>query len=113
MSPKDKLIVALDVVDTTAAQAAFKQLKDKVSLVKIGLELYTREGREIVKRAKGEGFEVFLDLKFHDIPNTVAKAMEQIADLGVFMTNVHTLGGLIMMHEAKRSLGMSSKGKNP
>jgi len=113
MNSKDKLIVALDVADASAAEKVLKELRGKVSLVKIGLELYTREGKSIVERAVGEGFSVFLDLKFHDIPNTVAKALEQVARLGVFMTNVHALGGHIMMHEAKRSLDRSSRGKPP
>jgi orotidine-5'-phosphate decarboxylase len=104
MSIGDKLIVALDVKDEASAKDAFQKLQGTVSVVKIGLELYTQEGREIVKRAVGEGFKVFLDLKFHDIPNTVAKAIEQVADLGAFMTNVHTLGGLPMMQKAKEAL---------
>ncbi len=109
--PKDKLIVALDVPDVAAAKTALTQLSGKVSLVKIGLELYTREGRAIVERAAKEGFCVFLDLKFHDIPNTVAKAVAQVADLDIFMTKVHTLGGLEMMQAAEQSLTQVTHGK--
>lgn len=103
-NPQEKLIVALDVPDSSAAAGIFKKLKGQVSLVKIGLELYTQEGREIVERAIGEGFKVFLDLKFHDIPNTVSKAVGQAAKQGVFMTNIHCLGGLKMMQAAKKEL---------
>lgn len=102
--PKKQLIVAIDVPSRLEAAEVFKKLKGHVELIKIGLELYTREGREIVERAAGEGFKVFLDLKFHDIPNTVAKAVEQAARLNIFMINLHALGGVEMMRKAKESL---------
>ena len=72
--------------------------------LKIGMELFYKEGPEMVKKLKEEGYKIFLDLKLHDIPNTVEKAMRNIKDLGVEITNVHAAGGLKMMEAAKRVL---------
>lgn len=72
--------------------------------LKIGMELFYKEGPEMVKKLKEEGYKIFLDLKLHDIPNTVEKAMRNIKDLGVEITNVHAAGGLKMMEAAKRAL---------
>ncbi len=109
---RDKLIVALDVPGKTEAREVFKKLKGEVTNLKIGLELFTKEGVSIVEEAVAEEFQVFLDLKFHDIPNTVAKAIRQAAGLGIFMTNVHCLGGTEMMKEARLALNDAAKDKS-
>jgi len=100
----DKLIVALDVPDLDKAKGLMKQLGGEVKRVKIGLELFTKEGSAVIDLANEQGFEVFLDLKLHDIPNTVSSAVKQIAGLNVFMTTLHCLGGLEMLQAAKSAL---------
>jgi len=91
------IIVALDYADAASALALVEQLDPKLCRVKVGKELFTREGPAIVKAIQQRGFELFLDLKFHDIPNTVASAVHAAADLGVWMVNVHASGGRRMM----------------
>jgi len=80
------------------------QLEPSLCRLKVGKELFTRCGPALVKRLVDKNFDVFLDLKYHDIPNTVAKACAAAADLGVWMLNVHALGGEKMMSAAKRAL---------
>jgi len=101
MSP---VVVALDVADAADAIALAARLDPGLCRVKVGKELFTRAGPAIVERLQGDGFEVFLDLKFHDIPNTVARALRAAADLGVWMVNVHAGGGRRMLEAAAEAL---------
>lgn len=102
-----KIIVALDYATVDAALNMADQIDPKRARVKVGKELFTRSGPQVVEALVSRGFDVFLDLKYHDIPNTVAKACAAAADLGVWMLNVHTLGGAAMMAAAKSALGDS------
>lgn len=97
---KNKLIVALDVPTLAQAQKLVETLSPTVVCYKIGKELFTSEGPAVVKMVHDKGGKVFLDLKFHDIPNTVAGAVRAAAKLGVWMVNVHASGGADMMREA-------------
>jgi len=99
-----KLIIALDFNEAHDAWALVEQLDPETCILKVGLELYTRLGASFVAQLVNRQFKVFLDLKFHDIPNTVAQACKAAADLGVWMVNVHTLGGYQMMAAAMQSL---------
>ena len=104
--PQDKIIIALDVPDTDGALRLIDSIADHgepPALCKIGLELFTAEGPSVVKAVKARGCEVFLDLKFHDIPNTVAHAIRSAAGLGVAMTTIHAVGGLVMMEAAAKA----------
>jgi orotidine-5'-phosphate decarboxylase len=102
---RERLIFALDMVeDMKGVEEWIEALKDHVGMFKVGKELFTRLGPPVVSRIKESGGEVFLDLKFHDIPNTVAKASEAAVNLGVSMFNIHALGGKKMMEEAARSV---------
>ena len=98
------IIVALDYADAASALALVDQLDPKLCRVKVGKELFTREGPTVVKAIQQRGFELFLDLKFHDIPNTVASAVHAAADLGVWMVNVHASGGRTMLQTSKQRL---------
>lgn len=98
------IIVALDVPSHGEAIALAKKLDPKLCSVKVGLELFTAAGPPVVETLQNLGFEVFLDLKYHDIPNTVAGAVRAAANLGVWMINVHTLGGSVMMRAAVETL---------
>ena len=98
--PQDKIIIALDVPDTDGALRLLDSLGEPPALCKIGLELFTAEGPPVVKALKERGCEIFLDLKFHDIPNTVASAIRSAARLGVAMTTLHASGGPVMMKAA-------------
>lgn len=100
MKPNERLIIALDVDAKEKAMAIVKALKSDVKIFKVGSELFTSCGPEIVREVKKNGCEVFLDLKFHDIPNTAARAAAAVSRLGVFMLNVHALGGIDMMKKA-------------
>lgn len=91
------IIVALDAKSEYDALTIVEQLDPTLCRVKVGKELFTHEGPSVVKNLKNKGFEVFLDLKFHDIPNTTAQAVCAAADLGVWMVNVHASGGRKMM----------------
>lgn len=94
---KDKLIVALDVSTADEARIIFDELKESVGAFKIGMQLFTSAGSSFVKELIERGAKIFLDLKFHDIPNTVASAGVEAARLGVWMFNVHAIGGREMM----------------
>lgn len=96
----NKLIVALDVETVAQARELFAALRDTAGMFKIGSQLFTAAGPEIVREIVGAGSRVFLDLKFHDIPNTVAAAAREAARLGVTLFNVHALGGREMMLRA-------------
>jgi orotidine-5'-phosphate decarboxylase len=98
------IIVALDFNDAAEALALTARLDPKRCRVKVGKELFTRAGPALVEKLTAAGFAVFLDLKFHDIPNTVAAACAAAADLGCWMINVHASGGLKMMTAARESL---------
>lgn len=98
------VIVAMDFATAKAAEAFAERLHPQQARLKIGKELFTHEGPDLVRRLQQRGFDVFLDLKFHDIPNTVASAVAAAADLGVWMVNVHASGGLRMMTAAKEAL---------
>lgn len=109
MKNMDRLIVALDFDSKYKAMQAVDHLRSDVKLFKIGLELFSVCGPEIVAEVKEKGAGVFLDLKFHDIPNTVEKAARAVSGLGAFIFNVHALGGLEMMKRAKLAAGERSK----
>lgn len=98
--PKNKIIIALDFEELDRARELVVLLKDHVGAFKIGKQLFTRYGPESVRLIHGHGGRVFLDLKFHDIPTTVAKASREAARLGVFIFNIHALGGFDMMQQA-------------
>lgn len=101
---RSPIIVALDYSSREQAEALASQLDPAQCRVKIGKELFTRSGPELVRSLQGAGFELFLDLKFHDIPNTVAAAVTAAAELGVWMVNVHGSGGPAMMTAAREAL---------
>jgi len=92
----DKIIVALDVAAEKEALNLVAQLRGDISFFKVGLQLYTAAGPEIVRKILADGAKVFLDLKLHDIPNTVARAVESAAELGVQMLTIHLSGGTEM-----------------
>jgi len=99
-----KIIVALDYADRAEAMDFVSQITPDLCKLKVGKEMFTRFGPDFVKSLSDKGFDIFLDLKFHDIPVTVAKACEAAADLGVWMMNVHAQGGVRMMEAAKEAL---------
>jgi orotidine-5'-phosphate decarboxylase len=98
------VIVALDYSEPAAAEALAARLDPALCRLKVGKELFTRAGPQLVRRLIDDGFDIFLDLKFHDIPNTVASAVAAAADLGVWMVNVHASGGPAMLAAAKGAL---------
>jgi len=95
------LIVALDYPTSAAAAPLLRQLRGSLRWVKIGLQLFTAEGPDVVRAVADEGFNVFLDLKLHDIPNTVARAVESLAALPIGMLTLHAAGGREMMAAAR------------
>ena len=99
-----KVVVALDFDKKQDALSFVDKIQPTDARLKVGKEMFTYFGPEFVKQLTGKGFDVFLDLKFHDIPNTVAKAVTAAADLGVWMVNVHASGGSQMMVKAKQAL---------
>jgi orotidine-5'-phosphate decarboxylase len=101
----NRLLVALDVDSGERALALARSLRDVASGFKVGSRLFTLEGPSLVRALADSGVKVFLDLKFHDIPNTVAGAVESAAKLGVSILNVHTLGGSEMMRAAAHAVG--------
>jgi len=101
---QSKIIIALDFPKAELALAFAEKLDPTLCKLKIGLEMYTAFGQSLVKQLMTMGFDIFLDLKFHDIPNTVGAACAKAAELGVWMTNVHALGGLAMMQAAKKAV---------
>jgi orotidine-5'-phosphate decarboxylase len=104
-----KIIVALDYPDSDSAMQLVNQLTPELCRLKVGKELFTSVGPAFINEIQNKGFEVFLDLKFHDIPNTVAKACEAAARMGVWMVNVHALGGRKMMQAAREALDKFAK----
>ena len=105
---RKRIIIALDFPDLDSTLRMLEQLDSRYCRVKIGKELFTRCGPELVKQVIRLGFDVFLDLKFHDIPNTVAKAISAAADMGVWMVNVHASGGRDMMCAARAAVDASA-----
>lgn len=103
-----RIIVALDFPDTRPAFDLLSQIHPEQCRVKIGKEIFTRAGPAFVEKVMAQGFQVFLDLKYHDIPNTVAAACAAAADLGVWMLNVHASGGRKMMTLAAERLAALS-----
>ena len=99
-----KIIVALDYEKESDALALVDQIDPSLCRLKVGKEMFTTLGMNFVKQLHQRNFDVFLDLKYHDIPNTVARAVRSAADLGVWMVDLHASGGLRMMEEAKRIL---------
>ncbi|MFT5576870.1 MAG: orotidine-5'-phosphate decarboxylase [Bermanella sp.] len=104
------IIVALDFPTSARALGLAELLDPALCRVKVGKELFTREGPQLVEALINSGFDVFLDLKFHDIPNTVAAAVRAAAELGVWMVNVHASGGPRMMEAARQAI--EPMGKN-
>src|SRR5436309_11548403 len=111
--PADRLIVALDVDTLDAARDLVERLGGLVTRFKIGSQLFTAAGPAAVEAVRKRGAEVFLDLKFHDIPNTVAGAAREAARLGVFMFNVHAAGGQAMMRAAAEAAAIGTGGRRP
>jgi orotidine-5'-phosphate decarboxylase len=103
-STRSPVIVALDFDNIDAANSLLNSLSPKDCRIKVGKEMFTLYGPDFVKSIVDRGFDVFLDLKFHDIPNTVAKAVSAAAKLGVWMVNVHASGGPNMISAAKDAL---------
>ncbi|HMK61055.1 MAG TPA: orotidine-5'-phosphate decarboxylase [Dissulfurispiraceae bacterium] len=101
MSWKDKLIIALDVSSADKALSIVDMLGEDVSTYKVGFELFVSSGPSVVERLHEKGKRVFLDLKFHDIPNTVSKAAVAAARMGVYMFNMHASGGVEMMKSCR------------
>ncbi len=99
-----KIVVAIDKPNRSDALSLVKTLDPSLCRIKVGKELFTASGPEFVKELVALGFDVFLDLKFHDIPSTVAKAVAAAAELGVWMVNVHASGGKHMMEAALKAL---------
>lgn len=99
-----KIIVALDYPDETKAFELINQLDADLCRLKVGKEMFTHLGPAFVEKIQSKGFDVFLDLKYHDIPNTVARACAAAASLGVWMVNVHASGGSRMMEAAAESI---------
>lgn len=99
-----KIIVALDYEKEEEALALVDQIDPSLCRLKVGKEMFTTLGINFVKQLHQRNFDVFLDLKYHDIPNTVARAVRSAADLGVWMVDLHASGGLRMMEEAKKIL---------
>jgi orotidine-5'-phosphate decarboxylase len=109
----NKVIIALDTPDEQKALNLVKLLKHKVSIFKVGLELFCSQGPEIVKKINDQGCKVFLDLKFHDIPNTVAGAARAALSTGAFMFNVHASGGREMMRKAREIIDTACVPEKP
>ena len=108
MLAKDRLIVALDVPGVIQARRVIQALGGTVTTYKIGKQLFTAEGPQFVREVVASGRKVFLDLKFHDIPNTVAAAVRSAAELGVSMLTVHASGGSKMLRAAAEAAAQSA-----
>ncbi len=108
INDKNRIVVALDYPTAREAINLAEQLDPKNCRLKVGKELFTREGPVVVEKLQNKGFDIFLDLKFHDIPHTTAAACAAAADLGVWMVNVHALGGRRMMEAARNAVDKCS-----
>ena len=109
LNDNKRIVVALDVDNKSSALRLAEQLDPDRCRLKVGKELFTYEGPAVVEALQNKGFEIFLDLKFHDIPNTTAAACRAAAQLGVWMVNVHAAGGRRMMEAAKESVANSTQ----
>ncbi len=107
------IIVALDFADKKSSDAFVSKITPELCALKIGKGMFTRLGPDYVRELIQKGFRVFLDLKFHDIPNTVFDACTAAAELGVWMVNVHISGGVEMMRAARRAISSMSTKKKP
>ena len=107
--PKEKIIFALDVEHFSEAQRWVNLLKDHIGMFKVGKQLFTHAGPKVIDMIRKKGQKVFLDLKYHDIPNTVAKAAEEATKLEVSMFNLHALGGLDMMKKTVETSRATAK----
>jgi orotidine-5'-phosphate decarboxylase len=105
---QSRIIVALDFSREADALALVERLDPSRCQLKVGKEMFTRNGPQLVEKLVARGYDVFLDLKFHDIPNTVAGACRSAAELGIWMVNVHALGGRRMMEAAAEALDKGS-----
>jgi len=112
MVKTERLILALDLEDLSEAEGIVDLIKDRISIFKIGIQLFTREGPRAIEMIHQKGGKVFLDLKYHDIPNTVARASREATRLGVFMFSIHTLGGDEMMKRCRDSVVETSLRQN-
>lgn len=112
MRPRERIILALDVSDYKDAVDMVHHFKDHIDIFKVGSELFTSTGPKIIDEIHALGKRVFLDLKFHDIPNTVCKSALAAAKLGVFMFNVHASGGFEMMRQTAQALSKYSLENN-
>jgi orotidine-5'-phosphate decarboxylase len=108
LSARERLVLALDVNNFKKAEELVDKLTDYVGVFKIGNQLFTAEGTKVIKMVQEKGGKVFLDLKFHDIPNTVARAAEVVSKLGVYIFDIHTSGGYEMMKAAVEASKKSS-----
>ncbi|HEU0234083.1 MAG TPA: orotidine-5'-phosphate decarboxylase [Gallionella sp.] len=104
-----KIIIALDYHDAAPALALAERLQPALCRLKVGKELFTASGPALLEQLMRRGFEIFLDLKFHDIPNTTAQACKAAAGLGVWMVNVHALGGRKMLEAAHEAIAHSTQ----
>jgi orotidine-5'-phosphate decarboxylase len=109
---KEKIILALDLSSPEEARKTIDTFRGEVGAFKIGLQLFTAAGASFVRELTGEGVKIFLDLKFHDIPNTVASAAVEAARMGVWMFNVHASGGSVMMRETVKRVSEACAGEN-
>ena len=109
---KDRIIVALDVATAAEARRIIEELRGEVGAFKIGLQLFTAAGASFVRETVESGAKIFLDVKYHDIPNTVAQAAIEAARLGVWMFNVHALGGAEMMRKTVESVSEFCEAEN-
>ena len=106
------VIIACDFKSKVELFKFLEPFKGENPYLKIGMEIFYKEGPQLVKELHEMGFKIFLDLKLHDIPNTVEKAMRNLGELGVEITNVHAAGGIKMMEAARRGLDATETGKN-
>ena len=104
-----KIIIALDYPNAAPALALADRLEPSLCRLKVGKELFTATGPAVLEKLMQRGFEIFLDLKFHDIPNTTAQACKAAASLGVWMINVHALGGRKMLEAAREAIARSEE----
>ncbi|MGQ0577863.1 MAG: orotidine-5'-phosphate decarboxylase [Betaproteobacteria bacterium] len=109
MTTGSRIIVALDYAEAKSATALVDRLQPSACRLKIGKELFIAAGPDYVAMLVKRGFDIFLDLKFHDIPHTVAQACKAAAGLGVWMLNVHALGGRAMMQAARNAIGTAAR----
>jgi len=105
LAARERLIVALDVATASEAQALVERIGDAAGIYKVGLQLFTAEGPDMVRELVSSGRRVFLDLKLHDIPNTVGQAVKSAVDLGAHMLTVHAAGGAAMLRAAAEAAG--------